>query len=264
MISGLLESDEGRVSVAGESITTSSTRGKSHIGLVPQDLAIYPDLTASENLFFFGRLYGMGGELLKGRVSEILEVIGLTDRQADLTKEFSGGMKRRLNIGIGLLHKPRLLILDEPTVGVDPQSRNAILDSVEQLSDAGMAVLYTTHYMEEAERLCDRVAIIDEGKIKAEGTRRELVAMVGEKDKVSLEGTGQLGASVSAIRNLGGVHKVSASERQLDVLADDASSLLPELLSVVASSGGTVTGVEVLEPNLEAVFLHLTGKALRD
>jgi len=264
MISGLLESDEGSVIVAGEPVTTTSTKGKSHIGLVPQDLAIYPDLSAAENLFFFGRLYGMGGEVLATRVSEILEVIGLTDRRNDLTKEFSGGMKRRLNIGIGLLHKPRLLILDEPTVGVDPQSRNAILESVEQLSEAGMAVLYTTHYMEEAERLCDRVAIIDEGKIKAEGTRRELVAMVGEKDKVSIEGTGQFSISADSIRGLNGVHEVFASERQIDVLADDASSLLPELLSVVASTGATITGVDVVEPNLEAVFLHLTGKALRD
>ena len=264
MISGLLESDEGSVIVAGEPVTTTSTKGKSHIGLVPQDLAIYPDLSAAENLFFFGRLYGMGGEVLATRVSEILEVIGLTDRRNDLTKEFSGGMKRRLNIGIGLLHKPRLLILDEPTVGVDPQSRNAILESVEQLSEAGMAVLYTTHYMEEAERLCDRVAIIDEGKIKAEGTRRELVAMVGEKDKVSIKGTGQFSISADSIRGLNGVHEVFASERQIDVLADDASSLLPELLSVVASTGATITGVDVVEPNLEAVFLHLTGKALRD
>jgi len=264
MISGLLESDEGSVIVAGEPVTTTSTKGKSHIGLVPQDLAIYPDLTAAENLLFFGRLYGMGGEVLATRVSEILEVIGLTDRRNDLTKEFSGGMKRRLNIGIGLLHKPRLLILDEPTVGVDPQSRNAILESVEQLSEAGMAVLYTTHYMEEAERLCDRVAIIDEGKIKAEGTRRELVAMVGEKDKVSIKGTGQFSISADSIRGLNGVHEVFASERQIDVLADDASSLLPELLSVVASTGATITGVDVVEPNLEAVFLHLTGKALRD
>ena len=175
MICGLLKPDEGSVVVAGEQIATTSTRGRAAIGLVPQDLAIYPDLTGEENLRFFGHLYGMSGDSLAGRVAEVLDLVGLSDRKDDHTKEYSGGMKRRLNIGIGLLHKPQLLVLDEPTVGVDPQSRNAILESVENLSTEGMAVLYTTHYMEEAERLCDRVAIIDEGKIQAEGTRRELV-----------------------------------------------------------------------------------------
>ncbi|HSO50627.1 MAG TPA: ABC transporter ATP-binding protein, partial [Acidimicrobiia bacterium] len=155
MVAGLLEPDGGQIHVSGTPIRTNSTDGKASIGLVPQELAIYPDLTAAENLSFFGRLYGMSGDVLSTLVDEVLEVIGLSDRRADLTKEFSGGMKRRLNIGIGLLHRPLLLILDEPTVGVDPQSRNAILESVEDLSGQGMAVLYTTHYMEEAERLCD-------------------------------------------------------------------------------------------------------------
>ena len=159
---------------------------------MPQEIAIYPDLTATENLRFFGRLYDMPSETLDKRVEEVLEVIGLSERQDDLVSEFSGGMQRRLNIGIGLLHRPRLLILDEPTVGVDPQSRNAILESVEDLSGEGIAVLYTTHYMEEAERLCDRVAIIDEGVIKAEGTRRELVSLVGEKDRIRVTVTGDL------------------------------------------------------------------------
>ncbi len=264
MISGLLESDGGEVHVAGDRVATSSTKAKAHIGLVPQDLAIYPDLTASENLSFFGRLYGMTGDDLSKRVDQVLEVVGLSERRDDLSKEFSGGMKRRLNIGVGLLHKPRLLILDEPTVGVDPQSRNAILESVEQLSGEGMAVLYTTHYMEEAERLCDRVAIIDEGQIQAEGTRRELVSMVGEKDKVTIAGGGALSSSIPAIEGLAGVTGVSATEQQLDVLAEDASSILPQLLAAVTDAGGSISGVEVFEPNLEAVFLHLTGKALRD
>jgi ABC-2 type transport system ATP-binding protein len=170
MIAGLLEPDQGTVSVDGHRITTSSTAGKVSIGLVPQDLAIYPDLTAAENLSFFGRLYGMSGPPLASRVDEVLEVIGLTDRRDDLISEYSGGMKRRLNIGIGLLHKPQLLILDEPTVGVDPQSRNAILESVEGLSGEGMAVLYTTHYVEVAERVWDRVAVIDEGASGAGGS----------------------------------------------------------------------------------------------
>ena len=264
MIAGLLESDAGTVTVAGTEITTTSTAGKEAIGLVPQELAIYPDLTGSENLTFFGRLYGMSGGDLNTRVDEVLDVVGLTDRRDDLTKEYSGGMKRRLNIGIGLLHHPRLLILDEPTVGVDPQSRNAILESVEHLSEEGMAVLYTTHYMEEAERLCDRVAIIDQGRIKAEGTRRELVSMIGQKDRISINGGGDLGAARETVLGVGGVSSASASDHRLDILATDASSILPRVLSLVTESGASISGVEVVEPNLEAVFLHLTGKALRD
>ncbi len=264
MIAGLLEPDSGTVTISGERITTSSVKGKRFIGLVPQDLAIYPDLTATENLAFFGRLYGMSGPALASRVDQVLEVVALTDRRDDLTKEFSGGMKRRLNIGVGLLHKPELLILDEPTVGVDPQSRNAILESIETLSGEGTAVLYTTHYMEEAERLCDRVAIIDEGTIKAEGTRRELVSMVGQKDRVTITASGDLTGAADVARRLPDVFEASPSDHRIEILAGDAASLLPNLLSEVSGAGVTITGVEVVEPNLEAVFLHLTGKALRD
>jgi ABC-2 type transport system ATP-binding protein len=264
MIAGLLEPDAGTVTVDGLPISTRSTKGKDRIGLVPQDLAIYPDLTATENMIFFGRLYEMEGEELTRRIDEVLGVIGLSDRRDDLTKEFSGGMKRRLNIGIGLLHQPRLLVLDEPTVGVDPQSRNAILESVEKLSKGGIAVLYTTHYMEEAERLCDRVAIIDEGMIQAEGSRRELVSLVGEKDRVTITGSGDLDSAANAVRQITGVTEVSAADHRLEVIALNASPILPEILARVGSAGSTITGVEVVEPNLEAVFLHLTGKALRD
>ena len=262
MIAGLLEPDAGTVTVGGESITVRSTRGRARIGLVPQNLAIYPDLTCRENLQFFGRLYGLGGDSLKRRIGEVLEVIGLVDRADDLTKEFSGGMQRRLNIGIGLLHQPQLLILDEPTVGVDPQSRNAILTAVEQLSSQGLAVLYTTHYMEEAERLCDRVGIIDEGKIKAEGTRRQLVSIVGEKDRIVI--TGELNSVADRLREMEAVDDVFVSDHRLDVMVREASSVLPALLVRVAEAGGVVSSVEIEEPNLEAVFLHLTGKALRD
>jgi linearmycin/streptolysin S transport system ATP-binding protein len=191
-------------------------------------------------------------------------VIGLTDRADDQTKEFSGGMQRRLNIGIGLLHQPRLLILDEPTVGVDPQSRNAILENVEQLSAQGMAVLYTTHYMEEAERLCDRVGIVDLGELKAEGTRQELVALVGEHDRVSLEGAGDLDALARACRGFEPVRAASVQDGAVDLIVDHARSLLPELLRAAAGVGIAVSSVEVKEPDLESVFLHLTGKALRD
>jgi ABC-2 type transport system ATP-binding protein len=264
MVAGLLEPDGGTVHVAGTPIRTKSTAGRSDIGLVPQQLAIYPDLTGAENLRFFGRLYDMGGEELEKRVAEVLEVIGLADRKDDITGEYSGGMQRRLNIGIGLLHRPRLLILDEPTVGVDPQSRNAILESVEDLSSEGIAVLYTTHYMEEAERLCDRVAIIDEGVVKAEGTRRDLVSLVGQKDRIRVTVTGDVEAVARVASEIDAVHEASPVDSGVDVLAADASTLLPELLTRVSATGANVTGVAVFEPNLEAVFLHLTGKALRD
>ena len=264
MVAGLLERDGGEVVVDGRPMTTTATTAKAAIGLVPQDLAIYPDLTARENLMFFGRLYGMAGKPLAARVAEVLEIIDLAERAGDRTEEYSGGMKRRLNIGIGLLHRPRLLILDEPTVGVDPQSRNAILESVEQLSGEGMAVLYTTHYMEEAERLCDRVGIIDEGEIKAEGTRAELVSLVGQRDRVLLGVTGFAEPAVAALQGMEAVDEVSTRDGTIVLIVDGASRVLPELLQVAAGAGVTITGVEVEEPNLETVFLHLTGKALRD
>ncbi|MGH2776974.1 MAG: ABC transporter ATP-binding protein [Actinomycetota bacterium] len=264
MVCGLLSRDAGEVVVNGRPLTTSSTDAKTAIGYVPQDLAIYPDLTAKENLTFFGRLYGMSRADIKHRSAEVLDVTGLADRADERTSEFSGGMKRRLNIGIALLHKPRLLVLDEPTVGVDPQSRNAILGNVEALSSAGMAVLYTTHYMEEAERLCDRVGIIDEGEIKAEGTRRELVAILGERDRVSLDASGDVAAAARALASLEAIEEATHRESGIDLLLTNASRHLPEILETVADAGAEVTSVNVVEPDLEAVFLKLTGKALRD
>ena len=264
MIAGLLELDGGEVRIDGEVMTPRSVAPKAHIGLVPQDLAIYPDLTAAENMTFFGRLYGMPRDVLKSRVAQVLGVVGLSDRATDITKEFSGGMKRRLNIAIGLLHSPRLLILDEPTVGVDPQSRNAILEAVENLSSEGMAVLYTTHYMEEAERLCDRVGIIDQGKIMAEGTRRELVLLVGQKDRVSIGGNGPILEVVRVLARTEGVSEATSDENRIVLLVEDAGARLAAILSTATGAGLNVTGVEIEEPNLEAVFLHLTGKALRD
>src|SRR5664279_3563602 len=220
MVCGLLEPDSGEVFVAGKRLTSRSVEEKAAIGYVPQELAIYPDLSARENLQFFARLYGLGQDDVRARVDEVLNVIGLADRASEQTRSFSGGMQRRLNIGIGLLHRPRLLVLDEPTVGVDPQSRNAILESVEKLSGEGMAVLYTTHYMEEAERLCDRIGIVDLGELKAEGTRAELVALLGEHDRILLEGGGDLEAAATALARVATVQAASVHDGGVELLVD--------------------------------------------
>ena len=227
MIAGLLERDAGEVTVAGEPMTTRSVRAKSAIGYVPQDLAIYPDLSGRENLMFFARLYGMSTAEARRRSAEVLTLTGLADRAGDQVKHYSGGMKRRLNIGIGLLHQPKLLILDEPTVGVDPQSRNAILESVERLSGAGMAVLYTTHYMEEAERLCDRIGIIDHGKLIAEGTRDELVSMVGEGDQVRLVRDRRPGRAADDLATRSWVRQAKVLDGSIDLVVDNAGASCP-------------------------------------
>lgn len=264
MIAGLLDPDAGEVTVAGQAMGPRASAAKKDVGLVPQELAIYPDLSARENLDFFARLYGLDAARRKRRVDAVLEVIGLIDRAGDRAGTYSGGMKRRLNIGIGMLHEPKLLILDEPTVGVDPQSRNAILESVETLATDGMGVLYTTHYMEEAERLCDRIGIIDQGILVAEGTRRELVGMIGEQDVVRLKTVGDVQAAEAACGVVEGVSSTDIEEDTVVCLVDEAAPRLPALLAAVGATDADVSGVEVREPDLEDVFLHLTGKALRD
>jgi ABC-2 type transport system ATP-binding protein len=264
MACGLLERDGGTVTVAGLAMDIGATDAKALIGYVPQDLAIYPDLTARENLRFFGRLQRLRGGALDGRVDSILRLTGLAERADDRTDTYSGGMKRRLNIGIGLLHEPRLLVLDEPTVGVDPQSRNAILEAVDTLGREGMSILYTTHYMEEAERLCDRIGIIDGGRILAEGTRTELVALVGQLDHVRLDAGGDLSAAAAAIGELQGVERVTVADAAIEVSARSSRTLLPAIITTAVGADVTIRGVEVTEPDLEAVFLHLTGRALRD
>ena len=264
MIAGVLAADGGRVTVCGKELTTTTTAVKSHIGWVPQEVALYDRLSARENLAFFGRMQGLSGKHLALRVGEVLELTGLGDRAGDKTIKFSGGMRRRLNIGIGLLHQPDLLVLDEPTVGVDVQSRASILNQVAEMTRLGMAVLYTTHYIEEVEKLCQRVGIIDHGELIAEGTRAELVEMVGERDRILIGADGPLAEGARRVAELEGVHEAVVTANAMELLVDDATPLLPRILEALTQSQVSVSGVDVEEPNLEAVFLHLTGRALRD
>ena len=267
VMSGLLEPTEGDVLIGGHSITREPLACKRLIGVVPQELALYPKLSARQNLTFFGKLYGLGGKALKARVAEVLEFTGLTERADDPVEEYSGGMKRRVNIGVGLLHRPQVLFLDEPTVGIDPQSRRNILDAVKALNAEGMTVLYTTHYMEEAAELSDRVGIIDHGEIIALGTQDELTRMVGENDTITLSVPEASDSVLEQLRTLPGVTQCTRSDGDdgaITLLAKEGRAVLPEVIRVVNEAGLTLRTVEVREPTLETVFLHLTGRALRD
>jgi ABC-2 type transport system ATP-binding protein len=264
MICGLLRRDAGEVVVAGHPMEVDAIEAKAAIGLVPQELALYEDLTTRDNLRFFGRLQGLRGADLAGRIDEVLGVVGLADRADERIDTYSGGMKRRANIAVGLLHRPHLLVLDEPTVGVDPQSRNAILESVESLSSSGLSVLYTTHYMEEAERLCDRIGVIDDGRIVASGTRRELIDQLGQGDRIEVQGDGDLATLALACRSVPGVLDVETRDHGITVVANHGAGVLADVVSAARRAGVQISGVDIVEPDLEDVFLRLTGKALRD
>ena len=264
MLACLLEPTEGDAQVMGHSIRRQPMAVRSAIGVVPQEIALYGDLSARENLAFWGKMYGLRGAPLRRRIDEVLEIIGLADRQKGPVGKFSGGMKRRLNVGIALLHRPKVLILDEPTVGIDPQSRRHILDNVKVLNKQGMTVLYTTHYMEEAQELSDRIAIMDQGQMIAQGTHEELVQMVGELDRVDLAISAESARVIDGWRGTEGVRQISAEDGKLTLLVEDSNLVLPRLFESAVRLGVRITSVEIHEPNLEAVFLHLTGRALRD
>jgi len=264
MLSCLLEPTQGNALVMGHSILREPMAVKAAIGVVPQEVALYEDLSARENLNFWGKMYGLRGTPLRQRVDEVLEVTGLTERQKGRVGKFSGGMKRRLNIGIALLHKPQAIIMDEPTVGIDPQSRRNILDNVRELNQQGMTVLYTTHYMEEAQELSDHIAIMDQGKIIASGTHDELVKIVGELDRIDLTINAESERVMELWQATDGVHQVSGQDGTITLLVDDSNLVLPRLFESATQAGVRITSVEIQEPNLEAVFLHLTGRALRD
>ncbi len=266
MLSCLLPPTSGDAVIGGHSVNKDPMAVKKIIGIVPQDIALYEDLSAAENLLFWGRMYGMSGGVLKQRVADVLEEVGLADKAKQRVKTYSGGMKRRINIAVGLLHKPRLLFMDEPTVGIDPQSRRNILDSVKALNQQGMTVLYTTHYMEEAQELSNRVGIIDHGKLIALGTQRELTQMVGQLDALRLhlpEGQ-EIGPFVEALQALPDVRQVTAADHELVLLVPEAQEAIPPVFTQADRLGFKIRSVEIQEPNLEAVFLHLTGRALRD
>ncbi len=266
VLSTLYAPSEGDAVIGGHSVSKEPMAVRQLIGVVPQDLAIYDELTARENLSFWGQMYGLSGKALKVRMDEVFDQIGLSDKANQRIKTYSGGMKRRVNIGVGLLHKPRLLFMDEPTVGIDPQSRRAILDSVKELNKQGMTVLYTTHYMEEAQELSDRVGIIDHGDLIALGTQAELTHQVGENDTLVLHaGEGDdVAALAAAVRALPTVLRAEVTDHAVTVIAPEAEEILAPAVTKANEMGVKIHSVAIQEPNLEAVFLHLTGRALRD
>jgi ABC-2 type transport system ATP-binding protein len=263
----LLAPTQGDATIDGHSIVKNVNRVKEVIGVVPQEIALYMDTTARENLSFWGKMYGLGGKKLNTRVDAALELAGLADRAKDKVSTFSGGMKRRLNIAVGLLHEPKIIFMDEPTVGIDPQSRRRILDTVKELNQQGMAVLYTTHYMEEAEELSHRIGIIDHGKLIAQGTLSELTKMVGEFETIQLTvdtGDYSVESCAEALEKLPEVSHAFGENGYLIAQAREANDALPGILGYLNQSGVHVKSLQIQEPDLEAVFLHLTGRALRD
>jgi len=265
MITGLFPPSSGQISIGGIDMIQTPKKAQDLIGIVPQEIALYQNMSARENLKFWGRMYGLSGQLLKNRVDEALELIGLTARAKDKVVTFSGGMKRRVNIAAAILHRPDLLIMDEPTVGIDPQSRTHILDTVRRLNVEGMTVIYTSHYMEEVEYLCERIGIMDHGQFIAQGTISELRESIGDRSRILL--------SFSQEHNLQQVpvllpniddKDIQLEEKKLTVFHKKPQEVLSELVQQVTKAGAQVKAVEIIEPNLESVFLHLTGRSLRD
>ena len=263
-ISGLREPTAGSIRVLGHDVHTEGVASRRELGVVPQELALYEDLSAYENLLYWASLFGLRGADLKKRIDETLERIGLRDRAREPVSRYSGGMKRRLNFGCGIVHKPKVLLLDEPTVGVDPQSRERLIEVIREQTSDGTCVLYTTHYMEEAEELCDRLAIVDHGKSIAEGTLEELRGILGEKDVLRLSGTFPVEDVRRQLTEMLGVEIVQADHALLRLALADASQRLPELFSVLSGVGAKVSETTMSRPSLQSLFIKLTGKELRE
>lgn len=264
MLSGLLKPTKGKILIDGKDTLKYPMLAKNAIGLVPQDIALYPTLTAKENLYFWGRMYNLSGKLLKERVSEVLEIANLEDRKNETIKSYSGGMKRRINIAAALLHHPQILIMDEPTVGIDPQSRNHILESVKKLNSEGMTIIYTSHYMEEIEYLCTRIGIVDHGKLIAIGEKDELKKSVAKQDKIEIE-ISQINPHIlEKAKEISGVKSLDINDNKIIINSCGNKNILSSLLDLFSKMNAKILSIKVDEPNLESVFLNLTGRALRD
>jgi ABC-2 type transport system ATP-binding protein len=263
-ISGLLQPSAGQVRVLGHDVVTAGPASRRQLGVVPQELALYEDLSARENLDYWGAAYGLRGVRLRGRIRQVLELVGLSDRAREPVKKYSGGMKRRLNFACGIVHEPRVLLLDEPTVGVDPQSRVKLLELVRSEADAGTTVLYTTHYMEEAEGLCDQLAIIDHGKIIAAGTLSELRARLGERDLLRLSGLFDTVAVQQALTAQPEVEIVQSDGQNLILTVREVTRKLPQILHLLQQAGAEIQETTINQPNLESLFISLTGRELRE
>ncbi|GFZ33271.1 antibiotic ABC transporter ATP-binding protein [Clostridium zeae] len=263
-ILGLSKIDSGEVKIFGKSLDKDEMEIKRNIGIVPQNIAIFNDLKAYENVEFFGKLYGLRGSILKSRVEEALEFTGLLDRKKDYPDKYSGGMQRRLNIACAIVHKPKLIIMDEPTVGIDPQSRNHILDSVRQLNKSGSTVIYTSHYMEEIEELCSDITIMDRGKVIAKGTKDELKSLIDVDEKVTVTLSNVNYTMIEQIKRISGVMDCVLEDRKLTVISQKGSKNLSRIIDSINNSSSEIVGIDVDKPSLEGVFLTLTGRKLRD
>ncbi|GAA0465970.1 ABC transporter ATP-binding protein [Alkalibacillus silvisoli] len=264
MISSLLKPTSGDVTLNRKSTIKNPGELRKVLGVVPQEIALYEELSAYENLKFFGRIYRVPKGELETQIQETLDIVGLKERQKDLIKTFSGGMKRRVNIATALLHNPKILILDEPTVGIDPQSRNYILEMVRQLNEKGTTVLYTSHYMEEVEQLCNRVYIMDHGKVIAKGTKSELLSILSNEDTISIQPNRVDEAFLAAVKEIDGVRKVEISGDEINIIAKKSSNIVSDLVKIGDQYQVQIMNFQMENPSLENVFLHLTGRTLRD
>ncbi|MED4403099.1 ABC transporter ATP-binding protein [Metabacillus fastidiosus] len=266
MIASLLKMTEGDITVLGKDINKDRKYAKLNIGLVPQDIAIYEDLTAYENVRFFAGLYGLRGSELNERVREALKFVGLTDRQKSYPKDFSGGMKRRLNIACAIAHRPKLIIMDEPTVGIDPQSRNHILESVKELNRMGCTIIYTSHYMEEVEEVCTKIAIMDHGKIIAEGTKEQLKSIITDTKDMMIELRSLENIDLEQLKDITGIRAIQADEDTSTIKINSELEVnnFNNIIQYFISNDIEIRSLEENAPSLETVFLTLTGRNLRD
>ncbi|CAM3730473.1 ABC transporter ATP-binding protein [Mesobacillus thioparans] len=266
MVSGLFPPSSGNIEIAGIDMVRQPKKGQGYLGIVPQEIALYQTMSARENLAFWGRMYGLKGQNLQKRINDVLEIIGLADREKEKVETFSGGMKRRVNIGAAILHNPELLIMDEPTVGIDPQSRSHILETVKKLNQEGMTVIYTSHYMEEVEYLCEKIGIMDHGKFITSGTISELRETIGDRCRIVMNFSGdhQHEEMKKTLSPLVPEQDLAIKDSELAIFHNEPQKVLSELIQTVTGAGYEITSVEIVEPNLESVFLHLTGRSLRD